>query len=283
MTNFANPAVQPLPGRHNMASDAFQALKSARAEGRTDPNAMGFADLIDTLNPLQHIPVVSTLYREITGDKLSPQARMAGGALYGGPIGLVTSMIDSAVDVVTGNDVGGHVFATLFGGDAEETQPTKVATLAPGTGDITASLAAQPSGAPDLNLAAAVPAAPAPASAAVSPAIGSAPKSVAQPLPQLSPEAFNALLNSFANPEIAKSANADMAAKLEVAKADETAKSAAAAAMPVAATPPLQARPAAAPPSLFQSMQSGLDRLDALKAANAKSMSVNALSTGAGF
>ncbi len=40
-----------------------------------------FADLIDIVNPLQHIPVIGTIYRRITGDTLDPGARLAGGAL----------------------------------------------------------------------------------------------------------------------------------------------------------------------------------------------------------
>ena len=47
----------------------------------------GFGDLVDMVNPLQHIPLVSTLYRDLTGDSIGPAARVIGGPLYGGPIG----------------------------------------------------------------------------------------------------------------------------------------------------------------------------------------------------
>jgi hypothetical protein len=50
-------------------------------------NGLDFLDVLDLVNPLQHIPVVSTLYRSLTGDQISPGMRVAGGALYGGPIG----------------------------------------------------------------------------------------------------------------------------------------------------------------------------------------------------
>jgi len=43
-----------------------------------------FSTLLDVINPLQHIPLVSTLYREITGDEISPSARILGGGLFGG-------------------------------------------------------------------------------------------------------------------------------------------------------------------------------------------------------
>ena len=79
-----------------------------------------FSDVLDTLNPLQHIPVVSTIYRQLTGDTLANGARVAGGALFGGPIGLLSSLIDSAVEGETGNDIGGNVFAYLSGNHTDD-------------------------------------------------------------------------------------------------------------------------------------------------------------------
>ena len=46
-----------------------------------------FRDLLDLVNPLQHIPLVGNLYRRMTGDVLDPAIRIAGGALFGGPVG----------------------------------------------------------------------------------------------------------------------------------------------------------------------------------------------------
>ena len=85
----------------------------AAAEDAGKDSAFSFADLIDVINPLQHIPLVSTLYRELTGDAISPAARVAGGALYGGPVGLIAALANDVVRAETGNDIGGHVVATL--------------------------------------------------------------------------------------------------------------------------------------------------------------------------
>ena len=74
-----------------------------------------FADILDVINPLQHIPVVSTLYREMTGDTLSAGARIAGGALFGGPLGLFASIIDAAIEEETGGDIGKNLFAAASG------------------------------------------------------------------------------------------------------------------------------------------------------------------------
>ncbi len=72
-----------------------------------------FGDLLDIINPLQHIPVVSTVYRAITGDKIDAGARIIGGGLFGGPIGLAVSMVSGMVEETTGKDPGEHALAAL--------------------------------------------------------------------------------------------------------------------------------------------------------------------------
>jgi len=92
-----------------------------------DSGSMSFLDIVDVINPLQHIPGVSTVYRDLTGDELSPAARVAGGTLYFGPIGLITSTINAVVESVTGEDIGEHV-ADFFRGDEEEDLQLAVGT-----------------------------------------------------------------------------------------------------------------------------------------------------------
>jgi hypothetical protein len=73
-----------------------------------------FRDLLDTINPLQHIPVISTLYRAITGDEqIGNIPRLVGDALFGGPIGLFTGVIGVAVKEETGRDLGEHALALI--------------------------------------------------------------------------------------------------------------------------------------------------------------------------
>lgn len=72
-----------------------------------------FSDVLDVINPLQHIPGVGMLYRSITGDELGNGARVVGGGLFGGVFGLAGAAIDAVVDVVTGEDTGEHVMAFL--------------------------------------------------------------------------------------------------------------------------------------------------------------------------
>lgn len=86
-----------------------------------------FYDMLDIVNPLQHLPIVSYFYREFTEDTIEPLPRVAGGALFGGLYGAVASLVNVVVDEVTGDDIGGHAIAafkdlTGIGDDPE--QPT---------------------------------------------------------------------------------------------------------------------------------------------------------------
>jgi hypothetical protein len=73
-----------------------------------------FSDFLSVINPLQHIPVVSSLYRWATGDTIKPVARVVGGALYGGPIGLVTAVFNAVVEQVKGADIGAQALAMVM-------------------------------------------------------------------------------------------------------------------------------------------------------------------------
>ena len=73
-------------------------------------DGLTFGDIVDMINPLQHIPILGSLYRKFTGDMIDPAMKVAGGALFGGPIGAAVSLAavfvgearkDAAVDVIT--------------------------------------------------------------------------------------------------------------------------------------------------------------------------------------
>lgn len=78
-------------------------------------DGFSFLDFVDVINPLQHIPVVSTAYRSITGDEIDPGSRLAGGTLFGGPIGLAASAFNVVLEHNTGKDTGEHVLAWFEG------------------------------------------------------------------------------------------------------------------------------------------------------------------------
>ena len=79
-----------------------------------------FWDLLDIVNPLQHLPVVSTLYRDLTGDQIGAGPRLLGGGLFGGPSGIATSAVNVAFEADTGKDIGGHMMALLTGEETLE-------------------------------------------------------------------------------------------------------------------------------------------------------------------
>jgi len=122
------------------------AVASAKNAGVTD---FSFDDLLDIVNPLQHIPVISTLYRAITGDKIGTPEKIAGDTLYGGLVGLFASLGDAVFKEITGKDVGDTVLAFLTGGDAAPVQTAsseKPAQVTPaesvGTPDMSALMSA---------------------------------------------------------------------------------------------------------------------------------------------
>jgi hypothetical protein len=64
------------------ANQAGAAIKSTEAAGE-----FSFWDVLDVINPLQHIPILSNIYREISGDTMTAVANIAGSMLFGGPVG----------------------------------------------------------------------------------------------------------------------------------------------------------------------------------------------------
>ncbi len=89
--------------------------------------AFGFADFIDIINPLQHIPIIATVYRNFTGDQLGAAPRIIGGALWGRIGGLVTGVANAVVEWWSGKDIGDHIYAALFGAPNEELNAPAVA------------------------------------------------------------------------------------------------------------------------------------------------------------
>ena len=75
----------------------------------------GFADLIDMVNPLHHVPVVGHLYREMTGDEIKPIGKIMGGAVFGGAIGAASGLVNVIIEEETGQDIAGNAMTLAFG------------------------------------------------------------------------------------------------------------------------------------------------------------------------
>jgi len=89
-------------------------------------DGLSFWDVLDVFNPLQHIPVVNAIYREITGDEIDPAMKLAGGALFGGFIGLGAAAVDVAIEGATGKDLGEHAIALATEDVGETPDPTVI-------------------------------------------------------------------------------------------------------------------------------------------------------------
>lgn len=120
-----------------------------------DAKDFSFSDFLDMINPLEHIPVVSSVYRAIAGESIHPVSRIAGDILFGGAIGVASALIggvgaigDSVMESQTGHDGSGTMIAALFGEDkpavATANNPVAVADAALANASATALPALQP-------------------------------------------------------------------------------------------------------------------------------------------
>jgi hypothetical protein len=105
------------------------ATKPADAKS-SDSDSMwhvSFDDLLDVVNPLQHLPIVGTVYRALTHDQIKTPEKIAGDTLYGGVMGLASSVADLGFEKLTGHNFGDTVMA-FFTGHYSDEKPTAVAS-----------------------------------------------------------------------------------------------------------------------------------------------------------
>jgi hypothetical protein len=114
-------------------------------------DGLGFDDVLDIINPLQQLPVIGTIYRAITGDELSAGARVLGGALYGGPAGLLLGAVDAAAtEAAGGTDIGVLALNGVMGNEQTASAttgalpPIALAQVEPAAGAAEAGLVAPP-------------------------------------------------------------------------------------------------------------------------------------------
>ncbi|WP_372025397.1 hypothetical protein P7L70_28605 [Tistrella mobilis] len=119
------------------ADRSTTAGKTAQAEpvGFWGEDGFSFGDLLDIVNPLQQLPVVGTVYRALTGDTISPGARMIGGIAFGGPIGAIGAMMENATMDASGHTAGDRALAALIGED-EDTGGTALAAADAASGRV---------------------------------------------------------------------------------------------------------------------------------------------------
>jgi hypothetical protein len=106
-----------------MSIDAANSTTTAPASPEADQKPQSkssdwdfsFHNLLDIINPLEHLPIIGTTYRAITHTHIGVPERIAGDALYGGLWGAVSGVADAAFEAVTGKDFGSTVLAFFTG------------------------------------------------------------------------------------------------------------------------------------------------------------------------
>lgn len=115
-------------GMANAYAPSFQTQGTVSADlaykAAPQETKFGFSDIIDIINPLQHLPVIGTLYRKFTGDVIKPVGNIVGGAIFGGPVGAISSAVNVAFKESTGKDVAENVLS-LAGFDVVPESPKK--------------------------------------------------------------------------------------------------------------------------------------------------------------
>ena len=115
------------PNRITTPSVESRTGKNGKPFALWEKDGFGFADFIDIINPLQHIPIVATIYRNFSGDQIGVAPRVIGGALWGRIGGLVTGVANALVEWWSGKDIGDHIYAAIFSPGNRDTNAAAVA------------------------------------------------------------------------------------------------------------------------------------------------------------
>ncbi len=95
---------------------------STHAAGFFGADGPSFADVLDAINPLKHIPIVSDLIYDKPEEKSSVAANLVSGALMGGPVGFVASLANEIFKEATGKGIAETAYAALTGDSPAATQ-----------------------------------------------------------------------------------------------------------------------------------------------------------------
>ncbi|HEX4294412.1 MAG TPA: hypothetical protein VHZ29_09775 [Rhizomicrobium sp.] len=103
-----------------MTGSSFSLTPHAAANAAVAPapaakHDFSFHDFLDIINPLQHLPVVGTIYRAITGDEIKTPEKIAGDTIYGGPLGALSAVADAIYQQSTGKSFGDTVLGWFTG------------------------------------------------------------------------------------------------------------------------------------------------------------------------
>lgn len=87
----------------------------------TGEDGLAFADVFDSVNILNHVPLVSDVYQSEVEHDISPLSELVGGYAFGGPIGLAYSAADLAIESFSGKSIYENISGFLFSDAEQET------------------------------------------------------------------------------------------------------------------------------------------------------------------
>ena len=106
---YQNNIIHPKTNKSGMQ----YAAQTGQEQSIWGSDGFSFGDVIDIVNPLQHLPVISKYYREMTGDDCSEGSKTIGdlgfGALFGGVLGVAGAVGNSALRHETNKDMSEHI------------------------------------------------------------------------------------------------------------------------------------------------------------------------------
>lgn len=93
----------------NPQSTYAQSFQNYMIDSVPEEKAYGFGDMVDMINPLHHLPIIGTIYRNITGDDINPASKVIGGTLFGGGMGMASSIANVIAEEETGSDINSMI------------------------------------------------------------------------------------------------------------------------------------------------------------------------------
>jgi len=146
----ATPAPATMRPTYDKVVEEVETKQSAPAPRAARPESVhpfklwendefSFGDLVDVINPLQHIPIIATIYRNWTHDKIGFAPRVIGGAIWGRIGGFVSGLVNAAVEWFTGKDIGDHIYGALFDAPGDSGIKTAANAKGPSAADLSAA------------------------------------------------------------------------------------------------------------------------------------------------
>lgn len=118
-TNYSN-----ITANKNNAETTQYPLMNSLLQLSLGEDGFDSKDGFDIVNVLQHIPIVSAFYQDVTGQDISGISKLSGGFLYGGPLGLAISALDLAIEGYSGSSMNDALrsfdYAGLFSSENED-------------------------------------------------------------------------------------------------------------------------------------------------------------------